>query len=401
MNPDDNTLGLAPELQKTFDHNRLELENQDHDNEPSSSNYLFEEYFTAGNQSVLKSFDLSDNSQQQDTKPTLNVQPTTEPIIQPTIANAEENNTDQTADAQFEPYEFINPFCTPIQGVVKSSSHNVDTLNMHTFYQRHRFDYHWTKDHPLEQVPGNPSKPVQTRKQLATDPEMCMFALTVSTAEPTNSKEAMADHAWIKLMQEEFHHFNRLKVWELVDKPFGKTVINLKLLWKNKKDEDNIDFRSTNPHKISLSTRPGSYGFACLFGSVLVFGYWIFVFIEITFVDAFPNASEMWKEIKRLKQGESINVQDLKTNLFWEFGKFTSLDGESLESYYLRFYKLMNELTRNQCKVTNHQVNVQFLLQLQPEWQRTPQSKRINLLPGKEKKWLSTLKTNGSAPELS
>nr|GEV17534.1 hypothetical protein [Tanacetum cinerariifolium] len=34
------------------------------------------------------------------------------------------------------------------------------------------------------------------------------------------------------------------------------------------------------------------------------------------------------------------------------------------------FYKMMNELTRNQCKVTNHQVNVQFLLQLQQEWQR-------------------------------
>nr|GFB73377.1 hypothetical protein [Tanacetum cinerariifolium] len=65
-------------------------------------------------------------------------------------------------------------------------------------------------------------------------------------------------------------------------------------------------------------------------------------------VDACPNACKMWKE----------------------FGKFTSLDGESLESYYSRFYKLMNELTRNQCKVTNHQVNVQFILQLQPEWQR-------------------------------
>nr|GEY28663.1 hypothetical protein [Tanacetum cinerariifolium] len=68
----------------------------------------------------------------------------------------------------------------------------------------------------------------------------------------------------------------------------------------------------------------------------------------------------MWKAIERLKQGESINVQDLETNLFWEFGKFTSLEGESLESYYSRFYKMMNELTRNQCKVTNHQ----------PEWQR-------------------------------
>nr|GFC35384.1 hypothetical protein [Tanacetum cinerariifolium] len=31
---------------------------------------------------------------------------------------------------------------------------------------------------------------------------------------------------------------------------------------------------------------------------------------------------------------------------------------------------MMNELIRNQCNVTNHQVNVQFLLQLQPEWLR-------------------------------
>nr|GEW66539.1 hypothetical protein [Tanacetum cinerariifolium] len=84
-------------------------------------------------------------------------------------------------------------------------------------------------------------------------------------------------------------------------------------------------------------------------------------------IDACLNACEMWKAIERLKQGESINVQDLQTNLYWEFGKFTSQDGESLESYYSKFYKMMNELIKNQCDVTNHQVNVQFLLQLQPE----------------------------------
>nr|GEX35063.1 hypothetical protein [Tanacetum cinerariifolium] len=76
-------------------------------------------------------------------------------------------------------------------------------------------------------------------------------------------------------------------------------------------------------------------------------------------VDACLNACEMWKAIKRLKQGESINVQDLETNLYWEFGKFTSRDSESLESHYSRFYRMMNELVRNQCDVTNHQVNVQ------------------------------------------
>nr|GEX12213.1 hypothetical protein [Tanacetum cinerariifolium] len=95
-------------------------------------------------------------------------------------------------------------------------------------------------------------------------------------------------------------------------------------------------------------------------------------------VDACPNACEMWKATKRLKQGESINVQDLETNLYWEFGKFTSRDGESLESYYSRFYKMMNELVRNQYDVTKHQVNVQFLLQQQPEWQRLQQAATKN-----------------------
>nr|GFD10519.1 hypothetical protein [Tanacetum cinerariifolium] len=57
-------------------------------------------------------------------------------------------------------------------------------------------------------------------------------------------------------------------------------------------------------------------------------------------VDAYLNACEMWKAIERLKQGDSINVQDLETNLFWEFRKFTSLDGESLESYYSRMVEV-------------------------------------------------------------
>nr|GEW28465.1 retrovirus-related Pol polyprotein from transposon TNT 1-94 [Tanacetum cinerariifolium] len=104
--------------------------------------------------------------------------------------------------------------------------------------------YRWTKDHPLEQVRGNPSKLVQTRRQLATYHEMCMFALIVSTAKPQNIKEAMADSAWIEAMLEELHQFDKLQVWELVDKPFGKTVIRLKWSWKTKKDKDQTVIRN-------------------------------------------------------------------------------------------------------------------------------------------------------------
>ncbi|GJX61847.1 ribonuclease H-like domain-containing protein [Tanacetum coccineum] len=52
---------------------------------------------------------------------------------------------------------------------------------------------------------------------------MYMSALTVSTAELKTINEAMVDSVWIEAMQEELHQFDRLQVWELIDKPFGKT----------------------------------------------------------------------------------------------------------------------------------------------------------------------------------
>ncbi|GKC99411.1 gag-pol polyprotein, partial [Tanacetum coccineum] len=78
---------------------------------------------------------------------------------------------------------------------------------------------------------------------LETYGEICMFALIVSQTEPKNIKEAMADSAWIEAMQEELHQFDRLDVWELVDRPLCKNVINMKWLWKNKCDEENTVIR--------------------------------------------------------------------------------------------------------------------------------------------------------------
>nr|GEY03073.1 integrase, catalytic region, zinc finger, CCHC-type, peptidase aspartic, catalytic [Tanacetum cinerariifolium] len=75
-------------------------------------------YFQRSTSSVNKSSFPTDNSKQRDTPPITNIQSSTEPS-NPTNANAEENN-----DIQVQ-HEFINPFCTPVQEVVESSSHNI------------------------------------------------------------------------------------------------------------------------------------------------------------------------------------------------------------------------------------------------------------------------------------
>nr|GEX81449.1 retrovirus-related Pol polyprotein from transposon TNT 1-94 [Tanacetum cinerariifolium] len=124
--------------------------------------------------------------------------------------------------------EFINIFSTPVQERGETSSRHVDSSNMHTFYQRYLSEHRWTKDHLLEQVIGNPSQFIRTRRQLELDAEMCMLALTASRTEPKNIKEAMEDSAWIESTQEELHQFDRLDAWELVDRPLSTNVINLK-----------------------------------------------------------------------------------------------------------------------------------------------------------------------------
>nr|GEZ59262.1 hypothetical protein [Tanacetum cinerariifolium] len=180
---------------------------------------MFDELLNGSTQDVSKSSDVTtadtpNQCQQQHTTP-LNTQTTPEPTCQvptqaPIVTTTKNINQAKMnlENAQVKDDEFIKIFCTPVQDQRETSSRHVDSSNMHTFYQRHPSEHRWTKDHPLEQVIGNPSQSARTRRQLESNGEICMFALTVSRTEPKNIKEAMADSAWIESMQEELHQFD-------------------------------------------------------------------------------------------------------------------------------------------------------------------------------------------------
>nr|GEY36174.1 retrovirus-related Pol polyprotein from transposon TNT 1-94 [Tanacetum cinerariifolium] len=51
---------------------------------------------------------------------------------------------------------------------------------------------------------------------------------------------AAIDRFTVSAMQEELDHFARLKVWRLVPRPDGKTIIKTKWIFKNKKDESSL-----------------------------------------------------------------------------------------------------------------------------------------------------------------
>nr|GEV65922.1 hypothetical protein [Tanacetum cinerariifolium] len=110
------------------------------------------------------------NQRQQHTTP-LNTHTTPTPTCQvlthaPTITSPENMEQAEMVEEydQVENDEFINIFCTPVQDKEETSSRHVDFSNMHTFYQHHPSEHHWTKDRPLEQVIGNPSQSLRTRR---------------------------------------------------------------------------------------------------------------------------------------------------------------------------------------------------------------------------------------------
>ncbi|GJU49931.1 gag-pol polyprotein [Tanacetum coccineum] len=127
------------------------------------------------------------------------------------VLNENADEVVQEDVAEFDENVFYYPPQTPIFKEAESSSTYQDPSNMHEFYQTHRSTDKWTKNYPIKQVIGDPSKPVMIRHQLHTDAEVCMYALTVSTTELKNFKESILDASWIESIQDELNQFKRVK----------------------------------------------------------------------------------------------------------------------------------------------------------------------------------------------
>ncbi|GJS61954.1 retrovirus-related pol polyprotein from transposon TNT 1-94 [Tanacetum coccineum] len=92
-------------------------------------------------------------------------------------------------------------------------------------------------DHPLDNVIGNPSRPVSTRHQQQNEALFCYFDAFITSVEPKNYKEALKEAYWIEAMQGELNEFERLEVWELVPRPDRVMIITLKWIFKVKLDK--------------------------------------------------------------------------------------------------------------------------------------------------------------------
>nr|GEV07354.1 hypothetical protein [Tanacetum cinerariifolium] len=85
-----------------------------------------------------------------------------------------------------------------------------------------------TKDHPINNVILDPSRPDSTRHQLQDEALFCYFDAFLYFIEPKSYKEALKESYWIEAIQEEFNKFECHKVWKLVPRPDRVMIITLK-----------------------------------------------------------------------------------------------------------------------------------------------------------------------------
>ncbi|GJV35766.1 putative ribonuclease H-like domain-containing protein [Tanacetum coccineum] len=138
------------------------------------------------------------------------------------------------AATEHEP--FVNVFAPdPNSEASSSGTLTIPTPNQST--QPHEHPRKWTDSHPLDNIIGNPSRPISTRKQLATDALWCFYNSVLSKVEPKNFQSAVSEDCWFQAMQDEIHKFDRLDVWELVPPLDCAMIIALKWIYKVKLDE--------------------------------------------------------------------------------------------------------------------------------------------------------------------
>nr|GEY34153.1 hypothetical protein [Tanacetum cinerariifolium] len=103
-------------------------------------------------------------------------------------------------------------FGVPIPEVTSAQSSLM--VSPHTIVQPdHQIPHNskWTKDHPLDNIIGQLSRPVSTRLQLHKQALFCYYDAFLTSVEPKTYKDALTQSCWIEAMQEKLNEFERLE----------------------------------------------------------------------------------------------------------------------------------------------------------------------------------------------
>ncbi|GJT15459.1 retrovirus-related pol polyprotein from transposon TNT 1-94 [Tanacetum coccineum] len=140
--------------------------------------------------------------------PAISTSQTTQKTPSPVIPLGIEEADHDIEVAHMDNNPFVE-FPIPEPSSKESSTQVVIPNHVHSINQPHEYINKWSKDYLIDNVIGDPSRPVSTRHQLQDEALLCYFDAFLSPVEPKSYKEALTESCWIESMQEELNKFER------------------------------------------------------------------------------------------------------------------------------------------------------------------------------------------------
>ncbi|KAJ9537943.1 hypothetical protein OSB04_030676 [Centaurea solstitialis] len=96
----------------------------------------------------------------------------------------------------------------------------------------------WTRSHSTTNIID------MTTRSSKKDENLILSGGFLSQFEPAKTQDALSDPDWVRAMQEELVEFERNRVWRLVERPRRISIIDLRWIFRNKKDEKDLIIRN-------------------------------------------------------------------------------------------------------------------------------------------------------------
>ncbi|GJS24215.1 retrovirus-related pol polyprotein from transposon TNT 1-94 [Tanacetum coccineum] len=95
-------------------------------------------------------------------------------------------------------------------------------------------------------------------------------------------------------------------------------------------------------------------------------------------INHYTDAKDIWENVKMILEGSELTKDDRESQLYDEFEHFRQNKGETIQGYYVRFTKLINDMRNIKMTMPRMQLNSKFVNNMLPEWSRFITEVKLN-----------------------
>ncbi|GJV69295.1 retrovirus-related pol polyprotein from transposon TNT 1-94 [Tanacetum coccineum] len=95
-------------------------------------------------------------------------------------------------------------------------------------------------------------------------------------------------------------------------------------------------------------------------------------------INHYTDAKDIWENVKMILEGSELTKDDRESQLYDEFEHFCQNKGETIQGYYVRFTKLINDMRNIKMTMPRMQLNSKFVNNMLPEWSRFITEVKLN-----------------------